>query len=261
MLSLSRIWVYPVKSVAGVDRAEAVVEPAGLAGDRRWMLVDPEGRFVTGRQLPELVRIHVRLEPDGGLRLPDGHRVAPTASGAARQVTIWRDPVAALEPDPAASAWFSQRLGRALRLVCGDPAAPRAVQGPGARDGDVVSFADGYPVLLISEASLADLSARVGRPVEMARFRPNLIVSGGTAYQEDDWTAVEIGGLRFDVAKTCTRCVFTTVDPETGERSADGEPLATLKSYRRRGDGVIFGMNLIPRGSGSVRVGDPVHPV
>lgn len=261
MLSLSGICVYPVKSVAGVDCAEAVVESAGLAGDRRWMLVDPEGRFVTGRQLPELVRIRVLLGADGSLQLPDGHRVAPAVTGSSQRVTIWRDNVAALEPDPLASAWFSQRLGRALRLVCGDPAAPRAVQGPGARDGDVVSFADGYPVLLISEASLAELSARVGRPVEMARFRPNLIVSGGTAHQEDDWSAVEIGGLRFDVAKTCTRCVFTTVDPETGERSSDGEPLATLKTYRRSGEGVIFGMNLIPRGRGVIRVGDPVRPV
>lgn len=261
MLSLSGICVYPVKSVAGVDCAEAVVESAGLAGDRRWMLVDPEGRFVTGRQLPELVRIRVQLGADGSLCLPDGHRVAPAATGISQEVTIWRDHVAALEPDPAASDWFSQRLGRPLRLVCGDPTAPRAVQGPGARDGDVVSFADGYPALLISEASLAELSARVGRPVEMARFRPNLIVAGGSAHQEDDWSAVEIGGLRFDVAKTCTRCVFTTVDPETGERSPDGEPLATLKSYRRSGDGVIFGMNLIPRGRGVIRVGDPVRPL
>lgn len=261
MLSLSGISVYPVKSVAGVAMKECRVEPAGLTGDRRWMLVDPEGRFVTGRQLPELVRIRLTLDADGGLTLPDGHRVALQTHGAAQRVTIWRDAVAALEPDPVASDWFSRRLGRPLRLVCGDPAQPRAVQGPGAREGDVVSFADGYPVLLISEASLSDLSARVGRPVEMARFRPNLTVEGGSAFQEDGWSAVEIGGVPFEVAKTCTRCVFTTVDPVTGERSADGEPLHTLKTYRRSGDGVVFGMNLIPRGSGRIRVGDSVRPL
>lgn len=261
MLTVSGVTLYPVKSVAGVPVVAAEVEPAGLAGDRRWMLVDPGGRFVTGRQRPELVRIRLAVDRDGTLTLPDGRRVTPAQDGARRLVMIWRDAVAALEPDPAASAWFSNLLGQPVHLVCGDPAAPRPVRGPGVVEGDVVSFADGYPVLLISEASLADLSARVGRPVEMARFRPNLTVSGGTAFQEDGWAAVEIGGVRFDVAKTCTRCVFTTVDPVTGERSADGEPLTTLKTYRRGGDGVIFGMNLIPRGSGTVRVGDAVVPV
>lgn len=261
MLTLASITLYPVKSVAGVAVDAAPVEPAGLAGDRRWMLVDPDGRFITGRQLPELVRVRLGVDADGTLTLPDGRRVAPAAAGQSRAVSIWRDAVTALEPDPAASAWFSERLGRPVQLVCGDPAAPRPVRGPGADAGDIVSFADGYPVLLISEASLADLSARVGRPVEMARFRPNLTVAGGTAFQEDGWSVVEIGGIRFDVAKTCTRCVFTTVDPLTGERSADGEPLQTLKSYRRSGDGVIFGMNLIPRGRGAIRVGDPVVPV
>lgn len=260
MLTLSSLTLYPVKSVAGVAVAAAAVEPAGLAGDRRWMLVDPDGRFVTGRQLSALVRIRLAVEPDGTLTLPDGQRVSPTAAGSARRVTIWRDSVAAWEPDPAASAWFSQQLGRPLLLVCGDPAEPRPVSGPGAVDEDVVSFADGYPVLLISEASLADLSARVGRPIEMARFRPNLVVAGGSAFQEDGWSSVRIGGVPFAVAKTCTRCIFTTVDPETGERSADGEPLTTLKTYRRSGDGVIFGMNLIPRGRGTIRVGDPVQP-
>ncbi|MCU0755549.1 MAG: MOSC domain-containing protein [Xanthomonadales bacterium] len=260
MLTLSSLALYPVKSVAGVGVAQARVEPAGLAGDRRWMLVDPEGRFVTGRQLPALVRIHLQVDADGTLTLPNGRRVASPAGGQSRSVTIWRDTVAAIEPDPVASAWFSQQLGRPLHLVCGDPAAPRTVRGPGAQAGDVVSFADGYPLLLISDASLADLSARVGRPVEMARFRPNLTVAGGTPFQEDAWTQVDIGGVRFELAKTCTRCVFTTVDPLTGERSADGEPLHTLKSYRRSGDGVIFGMNLIPRGTGELRVGDPVRP-
>lgn len=260
MLSLSSISLYPVKSVAGVGVAQALVEPAGLAGDRRWMLVDPDGRFVTGRQLPGLVRIRLGVNAEGTLTLPDGLEVAMSTGGDARTVTIWRDAVAACEPDPAASAWFSETLGRPLHLVCGVPSAPRVVRGPGAQEGDIVSFADGYPLLLISQASLADLCARVGRPVEMARFRPNLTVLGGTAYQEDAWSAVEIGEVRFDVAKTCTRCVFTTVDPATGERSADGEPLQTLKTYRRRDDGVIFGMNLIPRGRGVLRVGDPVRP-
>lgn len=260
MLTLSSIRLYPVKSVAGVLVQQAQVEPAGLAGDRRWMLVDPEGRFVTGRQLPALVRIQLGVDVAGTLTLPDGRQVAPHESGRARRVTIWRDSVAALEPDPVASAWFSQQLGRPLHLVCGDPSEPRAVRGPGAQNDDVVSFADGYPVLLISEASLADLSARVGRPIEMARFRPNLTVAGGDAFQEDAWVQVRIGEACFDVAKTCTRCVFTTVDPDSGERSADGEPLTTLKTYRRSADGVIFGMNLIPRGAGTVRVGDSVIP-
>lgn len=260
MLTLSSLTLYPVKSVAGVPVLEALVEASGLAGDRRWMLVDPDGRFVTGRQVPALVRMRLSVSIDGTLTLPEGRRVAPAVAGQSRPVTIWRDTVAAFEPDPVASAWFSALLERPVHLVCGDPAAPRRVQGPGAEPGDVVSFADGYPVLLISEASLADLSARVGRPVEMARFRPNLTVAGGSAFQEDGWSCVTIGGVDFTVAKTCTRCIFTTVDPLTGEKSADGEPLTTLKHYRRSGEGVIFGMNLIPRGAGVIRVGDPVRP-
>jgi uncharacterized protein YcbX len=130
---------------------------------------------------------------------------------------------------------------------------------PHSQTGDEVSFADAFPLLLISRAALDGLNARLAKPVSMLRFRPNLVVEGVAAHAEDGWKRIRIGEVEFDVAKACTRCVFTTVDPMRGERDPDGEPLRTLIGYRRTADGVTFGQNLIPRSAGSVRVGDAVE--
>ncbi|MNN63686.1 MOSC domain protein [compost metagenome] len=128
-----------------------------------------------------------------------------------------------------------------------------------AEPGERVHFADGFPLLLIGQGSLDDLSARVGRPLEMLRFRPNLVVSGAEPYAEDSWKRIRIGALEFRVAKPCSRCILTTIDPHTGERSADREPLATLKAYREKDGEMLFGQNLIAEGMGELRVGMPVE--
>lgn len=171
---------------------------------------------------------------------------------------IWKDEVDALTCGADADAWLSRVLGLPSGLVHMDAAARRAVDPDHARPGDEVSFADGYPLLLLSTAAVDALGQRLRRPIAALRFRPNLLVAGCAAHAEDGWRRLRIGDTEFEVAKPCTRCVFTTVDPETGVRDPDGEPLATLKQYRRGDAGVSFGVNLIPRGSGRLRTGDAV---
>ncbi len=267
---LSSLHLYPLKSAAGVAVDAFDVLPRGPRNDRRWLAVDADGRFITAREVPEMVLI--RAEAMGeGLRLsaPGLHalEVPPPPFDAPRQrVTIWKDAVDAQCADAAADAWLSACLQRPVRLVRMDDAARRAVDPAYAEPGDEVSFADGYPLLAISQAALDGLNARLaaaGRaPAIMAQFRPNLVVADAAAHAEDDWTRVRIGDVEFDAVKRCIRCVFTTVDPAAGARRADGEPLNILKDYRRTPAGIAFGMNLIPRlgprGTGTLRVGDAV---
>lgn len=259
---LAAIAIYPVKSCAGIALDTAIVEPRGLHNDRRWLLVDPSGRFVTGRELPALVRVH-STPIAGGLALaapgmPPLNLMLP-ASGSRQDVVIWNDAVSALDAGDEVAEWFSTYTGRELRLVHADSAMQRALDPKYARAGDETGFADGYPVLLVSSAAAAQLSARAGRDLGWRRFRPNLVIDGVAAHAEDDWKRVRVGVIEFDVVKPCVRCVFTRVDPDSGSVEADNEPLKTLKDYRRSANGITFGQNLIPRGSGVLRVGDAVE--
>ena len=262
-MHLSSLHLYPVKSCAGLAMDEARVETRGLAGDRRWMIVDAGGKFLTGRQLPALVLLRA-VPGDGGVRLdapgqPGLSVATPAADAPRRRVSVWKDEVDAVDAGDAPAAWLSRFLGREARLVYMDERAVRPVSPTHARPGDEVSFADGYPLLLVSQASLDGLNARLATPLPMARFRTNLVVDGvDVPHGEDGWKRVRIGAIEFDVAKPCTRCVFTTVDPLRGDFDPGGEPLATLKTYRRGDAGITFGVNLIARGRGSLRVGDPV---
>ncbi|GMV29500.1 MAG: molybdenum cofactor biosynthesis protein [Rhodanobacteraceae bacterium] len=262
-LHLSALYVYPLKSCAALALTSAQVEHRGLAGDRRWLVVDAKGMFVTGRLFARMPLI--RATPLGqGLRLeapgmPALEVAAPAAGAVRRSVTIWRSSVEAPVADAAAGDWLSRYLGAELSLVHMDDAAHRSVNPEYGQPGDEVSFADGYPQLLISAAALDALNARLDTPVDMLNFRPNLVVAGTTPHAEDDWKRIRIGTVDFDIVKPCTRCIFTTVDPQRGERSTDGEPLKTLTTYRRTPKGVTFGQNLIPRGSGTVAVGDAVE--
>lgn len=259
---LEAIYRYPLKSAAAQPVERACVEPRGLEGDRRWLVVDEDGRFLTGRQVPALVRIRAVPMSDGlVLQAPGAPALAlptPNPHGRRRRVRIWKDEVEALACGADADTWLSRVLGRPVALVHMDAAARRAVDPGHGRPGDEVSFADGYPLLLLSTAAVEDLGRRLGRPVAALRFRPNLLVAGCPAHAEDGWRRLRIGDTEFEVAKSCTRCVFTTIDPETGAPDPDGEPLATLKRYRRGAAGVTFGANLIPRGDGCLRVGDAV---
>jgi uncharacterized protein YcbX len=268
---LDAITIYPVKSLRGVAVQEAVVEPWGLAGDRRWMVVDGEGRYLTQRELPGMARIAAAPAEAGGVVLSasdvgtGGMRVpVPEAGGPTVEVVVWRDRVWAQPAGRDADAWLSDALGRVCRLVhMGDPAAARPVDPAYGQPADRVSFADGFPLLGMNAASLDALNARLARPVPMARFRPNLVVSGAAPWAEDRWRLLGVGGaggVAFRAVKLCARCVIVATDQETGARARDREPLRTLSGFRRDDRGrVLFGQNLVPDGTGRIAVGDWVE--
>jgi len=263
MPTLSSIHVYPLKSASGIAPNEADVERRGLAGDRRWMLVDGDGTFLSQRSHPRLALIGVK-RTDEGLRLtaPDQESidvVQPGASVERRTVTVWGDAVEAALASDAAHAWCAAFLETDVRLVYMPEASRRAVDAEYAtRDDDVVSFADGYPLLLTTTASLADLNDRLDAPLPMDRFRPNVVVDGTAAWAEDAWRRIRIGAVTFRAVKPCGRCAVTTTDQQTAARGK--EPLKTLATFRRGADTgmVYFGWNLIPEAPGRLRVGDAV---
>jgi uncharacterized protein YcbX len=263
-MHLGGLYRYPVKSCAPLPTEAALVEPRGLAHDRRWMVVDPAGRFITGRELPRLTLVRAAPLGDGsGLSLhAPGMAPLPLQAprGDARMpVTVWKSDVLARPCEAAADAWLSAFLGQPVRLVHMDAEVHRPMTSSHAHPGDEVSFADAYPLLLVTRAAVDLLNTKLERPVSVLRFRPNLVVDGAPAHAEDGWSRIRVGEVEFEVGKACVRCVFTTVDPECGERDADGQPLKTLIGYRRGPDGVTFGRNLIPRSQGTVHRGDAVE--
>lgn len=262
-MHLQNIFIYPIKSGAALPMTEAHVEPRGLRDDRRWMVVDANNRFVTGRQHPQLTQVKA-TPAEAGLTLAAPHMstlmVQRPEEAAGVPVQVWKDTVSALPADREANQWMSEFLGQSVTLVYQGPDSVREVSGKGSRTGDEVSFADGYPLLALGTASLDDLNRRLESTVPMEQFRPNLVIQTESAFAEDQWPSATINGTRFDNAKPCSRCVFTTVDPATGMRSQNGEPFSTLRSYRydRALKGVFFGVNWIARELGKVRVGDTV---
>ncbi len=263
-MKLAEITVYPVKSAGGIAVQEREVEPRGLAGDRRWMVVGADGGFLTQRDWPRLALIVPTLEPDA-LRL-DAPGCAPLRvpllpEGDKQTVRVWRSVCAAVSAGAEADAWLSAFLQMPCRLVYMPDETRRTVSPEFAAGEGIVSFADGFPLLLIGESSLTDLNARLADLVPMNRFRPNLVVTGAAPYAEDDWAQVRIGEVLFHVVKPCDRCAMTTVEQTTGEKHGP-EPLQTLAGYRRADSGkVLFGQNLIPAAPGVVRVGDSVEVV
>jgi uncharacterized protein YcbX len=260
MRKVTQLWRYPVKSLAGARHARLSVAPRGPDRDRHWMIVDAAGRFLTQRQLPAMSQLQAELAGQGlVLRDGDGNTLKVSAAGRSEAMTVqvWGDRVAALAPDPAADAWLSARLGQPCRLVHQPDDGLRPVDPVYARPGDQVDFADGFPFLLISQASLDDLNRRLAMPVDVRRFRPNLVVSGCEAFEEDRWRRIRIGELTFRVVKPCSRCPIPSIDPDSGERVA--EPLRTLMTYRKRNNKVYFGQNLIHDGTGELAEGMAVE--
>ncbi len=264
-MRLASIHIYPMKAARAVDLDESRVEPWGLAGDRRWLLVDGNGRFISQREEPSLARVVVTCRP-GGIHVSAEGRTAvaiaePQAGAAMAKVTVWSSTLLAAEAGPAADAWFSAYLGGPVRLVYLDDPTRRPVDPQYGRNGDVVSFADGYPLLLTSAGSLGQLgdwlAADGETPVPMTRFRPSVVVAGAPPWAEDGWRRIRIGAVPFRVAKPCGRCVVTTTDQITGERGR--QPLKMLGQRRRFGKELVFGQNLIPDSGGMIRIGDPVE--
>ncbi|MFI7609142.1 MOSC domain-containing protein [Micromonospora sp. NPDC049366] len=268
-MRLSAIHTYPVKGCHRVDHDTVPVRQWGLAGDRRWMVVDADGVGVTQRETTRLVALRAATR-DGGLLLrADGRPdldVPEPADGEPVPVRTFRSrtwPVPALPAGPAADDWLSALLDRPVRLVwLARPARQLPAEDGGHDTGDQVTFADGFPLLLANAASLTALNdwlAEAGEdPVPMTRFRPNLVVADAPAWAEDDWEGrpLRVGGVRFRAAGLCDRCVVTTTDQETGVRGR--EPLRTLGRYRNVGQKLLFGLHLVPLDVGSVAVGDPV---
>lgn len=265
-MQVSALYLHPVKSLRGIRVERAELDARGLRGDRRWMVVDPEGGFLTQREHPRLALVHTALT-DGHIQLT-APGMAPLTlprvwDGPRQPVTVWRSTVPAAA-HPAGGGWLSDFLGRRCRLVHMPPDVHRAMNPDHARPEERVSFADGYPLLITSQASLDALNQRLvqrgAAPVTMERFRPNVVVTGCAPFAEDALQRVAIGGVSFRGPKLCERCVVTTIDPETGQRSG-GEPLKSLAALHTVGGRICFGMNLIHDGPGALRVGDPVRPL
>jgi uncharacterized protein len=278
-MKLSEINIYPIKSLKGIALEASVVEKRGLRFDRRWMLTDPGGMFFTQREVPKMATVTVAVGEDGLEVSADGFESisipAEPDLGTRQNVTVWKSEVAGEVYTGIASEWFSDVLSRKCQLVVMPEATDRHVSKQYDTGKDIVSFADGYPLLLIGEASLADLNSRLETPVPMNRFRPNVVVADGEAFEEDRWAKIKIGETVFRVVKPCARCVMTTVDQTRGE--FDGkEPLKTLATFRMAKDvfpaayeffehkptGVLFGENLIPENPGAeLRIGDRVEVI
>jgi uncharacterized protein len=271
MGTLASVHIYPLKACRAVDLSESVVEPWGLAGDRRWLLVDSDCRFISQREHASMACVVVTCGPGEGITVTsDGYPPLWVAAPGLRaggadpemlKVSVWRSTVLAAAAGPEADAWFSGYLGAPVRLVYLDDPTRREVDPEFGSDGDVVSFADGYPLLGTSSSSLSQLgewlTAAGERPVPMNRFRPNVVLSGFEPWAEDRWRRIRIGAVSFRVAKPCGRCVVTTTDQATGERGT--QPLKILGRKRRFGQALVFGQNLIPDSPGVIRVGDLVE--
>ncbi|MCH0542777.1 MOSC domain-containing protein [Streptomyces sp. MUM 203J] len=266
---LSSLHIHPVKSLQGSAPAEAAVEPWGLSGDRRWMLADTSGKAVTQRQYARLALASAEAGAAGlrvsapGMEPLTVAEPDPSSAGTV-VVEVFGTEMDAVPAGPAADRWFSAYTGSEVRLVhMDDPARRRPVRAEYARPGETVSFADGFPLLVTTAASLDALNTLVARgdrpeegPLPMERFRPNAVVDGTAPWEEDGWTRLAIGEVTFRVARLCGRCVVTTTDQRTAVRGS--EPLRTLVRHRRVGGKAVFGVNLVPETTGTLRVGDPV---
>jgi uncharacterized protein YcbX len=265
--AITALNVYPVKSCRAMPMAVAEVTPTGLLHDRHWMLVRPNGRFVTQRELPRMALVTARVGADGltlsAPGMPD-LRLPPIAPGTARAVAVWKYDGRGIDHGTEAAAWFTQYLGTDLSLVAFDTSFPRECSREWTRDTRATTeFADGYPVLVISRASLDDLNARLmansSPALPMERFRPNVVIDGVEAFAEDRIHELRVNGVTLRMVKPCARCTITTTNQQTGE--VEGvEPLRTLKEYRwdRELRGILFGQNaIIVSGAGErLRVGD-----
>lgn len=262
-MHLSEINIYPIKSLKGISLTEAKIEARGLSFDRRWMLVDEHNKFITQREFPKMATLKVEIHSDH-LRVLNGRDkvdVPFEAYGDAKaRVTVWGSTVKADVYQPVVSHWFSERLGLKCKLVRMPETTNRIVNPVYAvrKYEDTVSFADGYPFLLIGQASLDDLNSRLAEALPMNRFRPNFVIEGAEPFEEDNWKKIRIGETVFYVVKPCERCIIPTIDQVKGIKGK--EPLTTLNTYRNFKGKVLFGQNLIAeKPDATIRIGDEVE--
>jgi uncharacterized protein YcbX len=265
-ITISELNIYPVKGLKGIPLEEARVTCRGLDNDRRWMVVDAQGSFLTQRHIPKMATVWTELYPDAlALAAPDMDVLEvplEARDGEPVRVVVWRSVCEAVAVSPAADAWLSEYLGTPCRLVYMPESTARFSNPDYAGPGKLVGFADGYACLATSEASLAELNERLAaqghRALPMNRFRPNIVLAGAAPWAEDTWRAIGIGSAAFRAAKPCGRCQVTTTDQATGEVCGP-EPLATLATYREHPEfGIMFGMNWVVDLTGVLRVGDVV---
>ena len=256
---ISELLIYPVKSLGGISVQSAVLTDRGFEYDRRFMLIDAQNRFVTQREFPEMAFFKTAILGDQLIITDkrDGSSVAVSliaVEGEQIGVQIWDDHCQAMLLDNAIADWFSARLSQPVQLVYMPDESRRPVDPVYAGNGELTSFSDGYPVLIIGEESLKGLNARLENPIPMDRFRPNIVFSGGYLHVEDTFNVFRVGGVELHAVKPCARCVMTTTDHETGKRTA--EPLKTLSKYRSQHNKIYFGQNLLASKTGEVRLGD-----
>ena len=258
-MQIASLHVYPVKGCAGVDVAAWTVEPRGLRFDREFMVVDTEGQFITQRKSPKLALVTPAFDGDALVLTASGGQVrVPLADarglpGTTRSVEVWGFRAPADDAGNEAAQLFSDHLGASVRLVRVPQAYPRRADLETAGPGVPLSFSDGYPLLVTTTASLEALNGWLAEPLPMNRFRPNVVITGSTAFAEDRWQRLRVGAIDIDLVAPCTRCAVTTIDQATGVREGP-EPLRSLAMFRRGPDGVEFGWNAVARSGGELSV-------
>lgn len=261
MLQVSELYIYPIKSLAGIPVKKALVTSRGFEHDRRWLLVDENNCFVTQREHHQMALLQVAIE-DEGLRVT--HKIShkslfipfyvPGHEYEQAIVTIWDDTCAAEFVSAEADKWFTEILGMKCRLAYMPDSTLRIVDQRYAHEDSITSFADAYPFLLIGQASLDDLNSKLTEELPMNRFRPSIVFTGGKPFDEDLYGHFILGNIHFFGVKLCARCVMTTVNQDTAIKSK--EPLKTLAKYRFKDNKILFGQNLIHEGAGEIAVGD-----
>lgn len=264
MYSLSEIWIYPIKSLGGIRLAKTEIGVKGLEGDREFMLVDESGNFISQRNHPKLNQLTVSIEKDVFVVTDkrNGNQLSILKNWTdkyTRTAQIWNDLVEVIKGDPTIDVWFSDFLTIPCTLVYLPKNASRQVDLDYAPIGTETTLTDGFPFLIIGQEALNNLNNKLAKPVEMTRFRPNLVFTGGHAHDEDNWDQFQIGKATFKRVKPCARCLVTTLDLETSQPGK--EPLKTLATYRRQNNKIYFGQNLISQNLGTLKVGDPIQPI
>ena len=262
MLTVSELFIYPVKSLGGISMQAAELTDRGFKYDRRWMLVDEKNRFLSQRELPAMALLQTALTVDGiqvtDRRKPRNSIVIPydAKKRPVVQVQVWDDTCDAILMDEELDKWFTEALQVNCSLVYMPDESLRKVDESYAMDNEVTSFSDGYPVLMIGQSSLNELNSRLEEELPMNRFRPNIVFTGGLPYEEDEMEMFRIGAIAFYGVKLCSRCVVTTIEQTNAVKGK--EPLKTLSAYRQQNNKIYFGQNVLYKGYGTIQLGDNI---